>query len=183
MSAPSNALPDNNERITADGPTTFGPCNWGVAGHENHPINCVTFLQATRYCEQAGKRLPTEAEWVVAAHGADGRIFPWGNEPPARQLCWDGEGNELGKGKRAGKTCPVGSYPAGRSASGLDDLAGNVWEWTSGKLGISRIIRGGGATTTVVSWVGATFSTASFPTERSNDLGVRCANPAAEAAP
>ena len=160
---------------TTDGLTKYGPCNWGVAGHENHPINCLSWHQATKYCGSVGKRIPTEEEWVYAAYGTDGRAFPWGNEPPGRQLCWDGEGNDLGKGERSGKTCPVGSYPEGRSPFGPSDMAGNVWEWTSGKLGISRIIRGGGATTHVARWVGASFSTASFPTEGSNDIGVRCA--------
>lgn len=108
-----------------------GPlCNATVPGREDHPVNCVDFAQATAFCAWAGKRLPTEEEWEYAARGTDGRQYPWGNEPPAGQLCWNGDGNDRGKRKR-NSTCPVGSHPDSRSAFGVDDMAGNVAEWTS----------------------------------------------------
>jgi formylglycine-generating enzyme required for sulfatase activity len=112
-----------------------------------HPINCVTFDQAQQYCATRGARLPTAAEWVLAAGGPEGRTYPWGNalpsnlwlsEPihgvyapgPARHnLCWRGDGTDGETYPTA--TCPVGSYPAGDTPLGIKDLAGNVWEWTS----------------------------------------------------
>ncbi|MFT3764563.1 MAG: SUMF1/EgtB/PvdO family nonheme iron enzyme [Minicystis sp.] len=119
---------------TTKGLDEYGPCNWGALGRDRHPINCLSWHQAARYCSHVGKRLPSEEEWFHAAYGGDGRAYPWGNDAPSGQLCWDGEGNALGKGKRAGTTCPVGSYPAGRSPFGLEDMAGNVWEWTTGRI-------------------------------------------------
>jgi formylglycine-generating enzyme required for sulfatase activity len=85
-----------------------------------HPMNCINKLEAERYCTTQGKRLPSTAEWQVAAGGTDGRSYPWGNEPAGEQLCWQGE-----------RTCPVGSYPQGASPYGVLDMAGNVAEWTS----------------------------------------------------
>jgi formylglycine-generating enzyme required for sulfatase activity len=94
--------------------------HWQDAGYVEHPVTDVDWQQAKRYAEWAGGRLPTEAEWEYACRGTDGRIYPWGNEPPSHALAnYD---NSEG-------TKPVGSYPPG--ANGLYDMAGNVWEWTS----------------------------------------------------
>jgi formylglycine-generating enzyme len=92
----------------------------------DHPMNCVTKDQAEQYCSAQGKRLPTEAEWEFAARGTDGRVYPWGNEDAADQLCWQGR-----EGARSKRTCPAGSYPQGASPFGALDMAGNVAEWTS----------------------------------------------------
>ena len=125
-------------------------CNAGRARSEDHPINCVDWDQARAYCAWVGMRLPSEAEWEYAARGTDGRTYPWGESSPMSQLCWDGPGSELGLGRRRG-TCAVGTHPAGRSAFGVDDMAGNVWEWTSGAYSPAydqpptqfRVVRGG----------------------------------------
>jgi formylglycine-generating enzyme required for sulfatase activity len=105
-------------------------CNGARAHRDEQPINCVDWEQAARYCTWRHQRLPTEAEWEYAARGRDGRMYPWGDARPAGQLCWDGQGSDTGAGKRRG-TCKVGAHPAGRSAFGVDDMAGNVWEWVA----------------------------------------------------
>jgi formylglycine-generating enzyme required for sulfatase activity len=106
-------------------------CNMGAPQRQQHPINCVSMRQAAAYCQWAGRRLPTEAEWEKAARGTDGRTWPWGDSPsPSCQLAVMSEdGQSLGCG--AGTTAPVGSKPDGASPYGALDMAGNVWEWTA----------------------------------------------------
>lgn len=149
-------------------------CNWGVSGRDNHPINCVDWKQATTYCEAQGKRLPSDDEWVWAGRGGEAhRSYPWGNEAPAGQLCWSGDG----KGPRQ-STCPVSSYPAGHSKHGVHDLAGNVSEWTSSPWagGLSRRVRGGSWNNEdaylMLDGIGGIYAE---PGERHFRLGFRCA--------
>jgi formylglycine-generating enzyme required for sulfatase activity len=96
-------------------------------GFENYPVYEVTWHGAQAYCEWVGRRLPTEAEWEKAARGAEGLIYPWGNTEPECGLANFWDGNKI----CADGPAPVGSYPAGASAYGVLDLAGNVWEWVA----------------------------------------------------
>jgi formylglycine-generating enzyme required for sulfatase activity len=89
----------------------------------NHPILGVSWDQAVDYCAWTRRRLPTEAEWEKAARGTDGRLYPWGNEAPNKNL--------LNFDHQVDDTVEVGNYPAGASPYGVLDMAGNVWEWTS----------------------------------------------------
>lgn len=104
----------------------IGPVNGrfaATARHEDHPANEVTWYGSRDYCAWRGARLPTEAEWEAAARGFERRTYPWGGEPPTDGRARFGAGwNE---------TAPVGSHPAGATPDGVQDLAGNVSEWTS----------------------------------------------------
>jgi formylglycine-generating enzyme required for sulfatase activity len=132
----------------------------GLSQRGDHPVTGVSWHDALGYCRWLSQRsglpvtLPSEAEWEKAARGDDGRLYPWGNEPPTDDLCNYGDS---GRG-----TTPVGRYsPQGDSPYGCADMAGNVWEWTRSHhkpypydpadgredLGagddISRVLRGG----------------------------------------
>ncbi|CCQ91489.1 conserved exported hypothetical protein [Nitrospina gracilis 3/211] len=97
----------------------FKPSARYAEGRANHPVRGISWHEADAYCLWSGKRLPTEFEWEKAARGEDGRLFVWGNE--------------LDKSKaNFGKTPqPVGSVKGDVSVYGVQDMNGNVSEWTA----------------------------------------------------
>jgi formylglycine-generating enzyme required for sulfatase activity len=111
--------PDWKEK---DNPPQGGGCTWKVGGKEKHPMNCVSQAEAQNFCKWVGGRLPTAQEWEFAAKGGGSRIYPWGDEP------YD---EKKARFEAADGTSPVGTHPAGATKQGLQDMAGNVWEWTA----------------------------------------------------
>lgn len=94
-----------------------------------YPVVLVSWFEANDYCVRTGKRLPTEAEWELAARGTDARLWPWGNEPLAANL-------NIGRPDEQGlATAPADSFPTGASPYGVLNMAGNVWEWVADDYG------------------------------------------------
>jgi len=107
----------------------LAPWQWNMVDlsqHSDRPVIGVDWSDADAYCRWKGKRLPTEAEWEKSARGTDGRLYPWGNRAPNKDLANFASGARFNYGQ---VLMPVQSYEHGKSPYGLLQMAGNVWEW------------------------------------------------------
>lgn len=167
---------------------------------DRHPVVYVSSLEAMKFCqwlssrERKRYRLPTEAEWEFAARGTDGRRYPWGNHDKRGDLgnfadkntvfAWSDR--EISDG--FAESSPVGAFPLGVSPYGMEDMAGNVWEWCldffetyrgtprvnprGAASGTKRVYRGGSWKSRFNS-LRATARGSNAPNYSCNDLGFR----------
>ncbi|HMJ56110.1 MAG TPA: SUMF1/EgtB/PvdO family nonheme iron enzyme [Polyangiaceae bacterium] len=162
------------------------PCSsWQPTTKANWPVACVNWTEANNYCSWLKRRLPTEAEWEIAAHGSAGFIYPWGNQTPDCtranfMLC------------SFNSSQSVRSFIAGKSVFNAYDMAGNVGEWVSDwygaydippapnptgpPSGTLRVVRGGDYQSQS-SVLRASHRIAIDPITRVDDIGFRCAKP------
>lgn len=129
------------------------------------PVVGVSWHEAQAYATWSRKRLPTALEWEKAARGEDGREYPWGNHwSPGLANLTD---------EHMSSTSAVGSYPRGASPYGLQDVAGNVWEWTSTSHQNGGYILKGGSWDSTVEQSRSWFNFRDRPAGRYNNQGFR----------
>jgi formylglycine-generating enzyme required for sulfatase activity len=167
---------------------------------DRHPVVYVSSLEAIKFCEwltsreRRKYRLPTEAEWEFAARGSDGRKYPWGNSEGRGDLANFADKNtvfawsdrDIDDGYP--ESSPVGAFPLGASPFGMEDMAGNVWEWCldyfenyrgahkvnprGSTAGAKRVYRGGSWKSRFNS-LRTTARGSNVPSYSCNDLGFR----------
>ncbi len=116
--------PQDSINFLRDWPKNASNAGTFPEGWDNRPVTWVSMEDARANAQWAGKRLPHEWEWQLAAQGTDGRAFPWGNYwQPANVPTPD-----TGRSMRGPD--PVDAHPQGASPYGVMDLVGNVWQWT-----------------------------------------------------
>lgn len=144
---------------------------------ESQPVVGVTWHEAMAYAAWAGKQLPSEIQWEYASRGRDNRAYPWGNREPDPIRCNFGDHLNM--------PSLVGMHDEGATPEGIEDLAGNVFEWTrdlfvpydasadSHSDVVLRAVRGG-------SWhspateLRCSARTGLFPETRESTVGFRC---------
>jgi sulfatase modifying factor 1 len=146
-------------RTCVDAGTCSRPARTSTActfdtGDAELPVSCVHWRDADAYCRSVGKRLPTEREWEYAARGTLATPFPWGTLPACTNAVT--LVNERSAKSCAARPSHVGTHPGGASAFGVQDMSGNLEEWTADwyveslgpgpapRSGAAHVLRGGG---------------------------------------
>ena len=115
----SNYRPADDHNFLKDWKNGTFPAGW-----ENKPVTWVSIEDARAYAQWAGKRLPHEWEWQYASQGTDGRLYPWGKQ-------WDATAvPKPDTGRNLAPAGDVHAHPRGASPFGVEDLVGNIWQWT-----------------------------------------------------
>ncbi|MBL6975884.1 MAG: SUMF1/EgtB/PvdO family nonheme iron enzyme [Deltaproteobacteria bacterium] len=168
-------------------------CHWDPENKPNHPVVCVTRLDAQAFCAEQGKILPTEAMWEKAARGPRPRNFPWGDELANCQRAVMDSGSP---GCGTGFAMAVGKNQYGASPYGVLDMAGNVGEWvqdfysvdyyenspsdnpTGPVTGPLGVVRGGNWADPLPRYLRTSSRARKLPSELNRYTGFRCVRPA-----